>query len=241
MLPWLVPSIVIVLLVTISPLLAWTRVLAPDTAFGPFFVGAFLAFLSVPTLAGAAAFASATGRSWRGRAAIGAIVPFLVVAVLILPNTGHPPIHDATTDAQDTLDFSSAVERRAESLTREEVLAMQRERSPDLAPVVLPIDPAKVFEYAKGVAERSPAWKVERSDPATGRIEAIVESGIFRFVDDVVIRIQPDGTGSRIDMRSRSRFGQSDLGANAERVRAFLAQMTVARLSWGSVRFNRAS
>jgi uncharacterized protein (DUF1499 family) len=47
----------------------------------------------------------------------------------------------------------------------------------------------------------------------------------FGFKDDVAIRISPAGAGSRVDMRSRSRVGRSDLGANARRIREFLARL----------------
>ena len=47
----------------------------------------------------------------------------------------------------------------------------------------------------------------------------------FGFRDDIVVRIRPQGTGSRIDIRAKSRIGQSDLGGNAERIRAFLARV----------------
>jgi uncharacterized protein (DUF1499 family) len=72
-----------------------------------------------------------------------------------------------------------------------------------------------------------PGWQVTGEDAAAGRIEAVATSRLFRFRDDVVIRVQagPQEQGARIDVRSRSRIGQSDLGANAERIRAFLARV----------------
>jgi uncharacterized protein (DUF1499 family) len=73
-----------------------------------------------------------------------------------------------------------------------------------------------------------PGWIVTNADLDSGRIEATATSRIFHFVDDVVIRVRPDGAGSRVDLRSRSRVGQSDLGANAERIRAFCAELAKA-------------
>jgi len=40
-----------------------------------------------------------------------------------------------------------------------------------------------------------------------------------------VVRIAADGTGSRVDVRSLSRIGKSDVGANAKRVREYLAKV----------------
>ena len=47
----------------------------------------------------------------------------------------------------------------------------------------------------------------------------------FGFRDDIVVRIRPEGAGSRVDVRSASRVGRSDIGKNAERVREFLAKL----------------
>ncbi len=68
--------------------------------------------------------------------------------------------------------------------------------------------------------------------PVEATIEATATSGTFRFVDDIVIRIQgPDGADaahSMVDIRSKSRDGQSDLGANAARIRAFIEALNQA-------------
>jgi uncharacterized protein (DUF1499 family) len=64
-------------------------------------------------------------------------------------------------------------------------------------------------------------WEIVAADPAHGRIEATDTTRFFGFKDDVVIRIRPEGSGSRVDVRSKSRVGRSDVGANAARIRAF--------------------
>jgi uncharacterized protein (DUF1499 family) len=66
-------------------------------------------------------------------------------------------------------------------------------------------------------------WDIVASDPAGGRIEATDTTFWFGFKDDVVVRVTPQPTGSRVDVRSLSRVGAGDLGANAGRVRALLA------------------
>ena len=63
--------------------------------------------------------------------------------------------------------------------------------------------------------------------PAEGRLEATDRTRWFGFRDDVVVRVRPDGTGSRVDVRSVSRVGRSDLGTNARRIRAFLDSLRV--------------
>ncbi|MFB3106560.1 MAG: DUF1499 domain-containing protein [Pseudomonadales bacterium] len=55
-----------------------------------------------------------------------------------------------------------------------------------------------------------------------GMIEATATTFWFGFKDDMVVRIRPSGAGSVIDVRSVSRVGMSDLGANARRIGEFL-------------------
>ncbi len=61
--------------------------------------------------------------------------------------------------------------------------------------------------------------------PGDGRLEATDRSAFFGFKDDVVVRVRASDAGSRLDVRSKSRVGLSDVGANARRVRAFLKLM----------------
>jgi uncharacterized protein (DUF1499 family) len=68
-------------------------------------------------------------------------------------------------------------------------------------------------------------WEIVASEPTEGRIEATATTFWFGFKDDVVVRVTPTDGGSRIDVRSVSRVGRSDVGANAERITAYLARI----------------
>jgi len=68
-------------------------------------------------------------------------------------------------------------------------------------------------------------WTIVKSDPAAGTIEGSQRSVFMGFTDDFVVRVSADGAGSRIDMRSESRQGNSDFGVNAARIRAYLAAL----------------
>ena len=59
----------------------------------------------------------------------------------------------------------------------------------------------------------------------TGRIEAVAMTPIFGFRQDVVIRIEPNGEGTLVDMRSTARNGAHDLGADAARIRDFFIDL----------------
>jgi uncharacterized protein (DUF1499 family) len=68
-------------------------------------------------------------------------------------------------------------------------------------------------------------WTIVASDPATGRLEATDTTRWFGFTDDIVVRLTPWGTGTRVDVRSVARRGSADTGTNARRIRRFLAAL----------------
>jgi len=105
---------------------------------------------------------------------------------------------------------------------------LQRDAYPDIVPIVLPVAPAEAFKRVDRVA-MALGWDVVARAPADGRLEAIDTSEWFGFRDDIVVRIRAEGTGSRIDIRSKSRAGESDLGVNARRIRAFIARLKAER------------
>jgi uncharacterized protein (DUF1499 family) len=84
--------------------------------------------------------------------------------------------------------------------------------------------------FARAVeAARALGWEIVAAVPADGRLEATDRTRWFGFRDDVVVRVRPDGAGTRVDIRSVSRVGRSDLGTNARRIRAFVEALRAAR------------
>jgi uncharacterized protein (DUF1499 family) len=67
------------------------------------------------------------------------------------------------------------------------------------------------------------------ADERQGTVEAVATTPWFGFKDDVAVRVSPAGAGSRIDVRSKSRLGRSDLGTNAKRIQELLDRVAVAR------------
>jgi uncharacterized protein (DUF1499 family) len=86
--------------------------------------------------------------------------------------------------------------------------------------VVAPMQQA--FAACIQACARMPRWKLSTEDAAAGIIEGVATSRLLRFKDDFVIRLTTEGDKTRIDMRSKSRVGRGDLGANANRIRAYL-------------------
>ena len=141
-----------------------------------------------------------------------------------------PPIHDITTDTADAPAFVALLEDRNRSpngaaYAGAAVAAQQQKAYPDLKPLVIAAPPREAMQKALDAA-RQMGWEVRASDSAGGRIEATATTPWFGFKDDVVVRIRPEGAGSRVDVRSVSRVGVSDVGANARRIREFLSRLT---------------
>jgi uncharacterized protein (DUF1499 family) len=177
---------------------------------------------------------SAVERMWRTVAV--AVIAFLLGAVaFVLPYDWKrsaqnlPKIHDISTDTVNPPRFVAILPLRAHvanppdyggaQIAKQQVMGY-----PDIAPLVLAAPVDQVFGRALDTAQRM-GWHVVAAEPLEGRIEASDTTFWFGFTDDIVIRITPSGNVSRLDIRSVSRVGLSDVGTNARRIRKFLALM----------------
>lgn len=131
-----------------------------------------------------------------------------------------PPINDITTDTEHPPQFMTA----PKSYPGAAFARQQRAAYPDLAGLALPLPPRDAFAKALAAAQAM-GWEVVGEDAGTGRIEAVDSTPWFAFKDDIAVRVAPAGAGSRIDVRSKSRVGRSDLGTNARRIRAYLERL----------------
>jgi uncharacterized protein (DUF1499 family) len=141
-----------------------------------------------------------------------------------------PPIHDITTDPDNPPTLVVAAPLRKEAgenpvvYEGARVAEQQRQAYPDIQPLTLALAPAAAFNRALDTAQRM-GWTILAADDAAGRIEASDRSRWFGFIDDIVVRITPSGSGSRIDLRSSSRMGRSDFGVNAARVESYFSAL----------------
>jgi uncharacterized protein (DUF1499 family) len=144
-----------------------------------------------------------------------------------------PAIHDITTDTANPPPFVAIAPLRANApngvdYKADENVEPTKQAYPDIQPLVTDVPPADMFKRAEAVA-RATGWEIVAVEPGEGRIEATDTTLWFGFKDDIVIRIQAEGEGSRLDIRSMSRVGKSDLGKNADRIRKFLAALKEAK------------
>jgi uncharacterized protein (DUF1499 family) len=201
---------------------------------------------SVYIAAGAGAVAligsglAAAARQYRV-ALLGVIAAAIALAIVVptwqLQRTASqvPRIHDITTDTDNPPQFVALLAVRQKTANGpeyagEKIARQQKAAYPDIQPLMLSEPPAAAFERALAAA-RSMGWEIVAAVPADGRIEATATTRWFRFKDDIIIRIAAQPAGSRIDVRSKSRLGRSDLGTNAKRIRAYFRTLGNARES----------
>ncbi|ALK09671.1 DUF1499 domain-containing protein [Blastochloris viridis] len=205
-------------------------------ALGVFAAGVAVAALAV--LVALAALAAIWNDGYRGlgRAVAGLMIGLLVVvgpAAMAAFAYRLPAIHDVTTDLNEPPSIiAGAVARSPDAnppnYPGPETAALQRAGYPDLKPLLKDWPPEQAFQAARDAIEKR-RWRVlDQVAPRPGRdgrIEAVVRTLVFGFRDDVVVRIRATAEGSRIDVRSASRIGLHDLGANARRIKSLLADI----------------
>lgn len=139
-----------------------------------------------------------------------------------------PPINDITTDLGSPPSYASADDVPAYSgrdmAYPKHFVEQVRDSYPDLAPIESSLAAGDAYARAQ-IAARSLGWEITYENPEEGTFDATDTTAIFRFVDDVTVRVRSQGWGSRIDVRSKSRDGRGDLGANAARIERFAAQI----------------
>ena len=148
----------------------------------------------------------------------------------LLQARAAPRINDVTTDTRrpPAMVVTQQMRKGAANPAAypgESAAAPQRAAYPDIVPIVLTVAPAEAFKRVDRVA-MALGWDVVARAPAEGRLEAVDTTDWFGLQDDIVVRVRAEGTtGSRVDIRSKSRLGESDFGANARRIREFMERL----------------
>jgi uncharacterized protein (DUF1499 family) len=214
----------------VGPAAAHFEVVAPMIGFVVFALGILLA-AAATVLAVVALIAG--GREGRSKALIGLLAGLAVVTVTIVvasPGASVPRINDITTDLADPPRFVHAgtlAENQGSDLSYpgEEFAAQQRQGYPDLAGLRLAMPPDQAFARVQLAARAVEGWHLTREDPAARALEGYDTSQLFRFKDDFVIEVREDDGAAVVHMRSKSRDGRGDVGANAKRIRGFFARL----------------
>jgi hypothetical protein len=206
------------------------------------FFGA-LAFAGLSILVGLAGAIAIWQDGSRGISRI--LVAFLISAALLaypaylaIQYRKLPRIHDITTDPIDPPRFDALARLRTGDGTNPAVYAglysaeQQRIAYPDIETAELEVPVQRAYEITLQLVNKRKWLVIDERSPQpprrVGRIEAVARTPIMGFREDVSIRVTPDGEDSRVDIRSASRYFESDLGSNAARVRKLIDDITTA-------------
>jgi len=230
-----------VVAVLVSILIVRFGFLEMKPALTTFFGALGLTALSI--LVGLAGFAAIWQNGSRGMGRI--LLAFLINAIVLaypaylaLQYRKLPAIHDITTDPIDPPRFEALARLRTGDGTNTAVYtglysaALQRQAYPDIEPVQLEIPVERAYAITLQLVNKRKWLVIDERAPVPprriGRIEAVARTPIMGFREDVAIRVMPDGDDSRVDIRSSSRYFESDLGSNAARVSKLIDDLTAA-------------
>ncbi|HEY2106948.1 MAG TPA: DUF1499 domain-containing protein [Candidatus Binataceae bacterium] len=163
---------------------------------------------------------------------LGAILTALLV-YLALGAKGYPAINDITTNADNPPEFVNAqklAQNQGRNLTYDKAKVAQRQQQGygTLQALALSMDPDQAFKEVGTLASEMHGWKITYTDPRTRTLEGVATTQLFRFHDDFVIQVRPASSGSMVEMRSKSRDGEGDVGANYKRIQGFFASLSAA-------------
>ncbi|MGY3586818.1 hypothetical protein ACVIGB_004122 [Bradyrhizobium sp. USDA 4341] len=230
-----------VVAVVVSIIIVRFGFLEVKPALATFFGALGLAGLSI--LLGLAAFAAIWQNGTRGMGRI--LLAFLIDAAIL----GYPAyltyqyrklprIYDVTTDAIDPPKFEALARLRTGEGTNPAAYAglysaeKQRAAYPDIETVELETPVDRAYEMTLRLVNRRKWLVIDARAPQPprriGRIEAVARTPIMGFREDVSIRVTPDDEDSRVDIRSASRYFDTDLGSNAARVKKLIEDLNSA-------------
>jgi uncharacterized protein (DUF1499 family) len=230
-----------VVAVLVSILIVRFGFLEMKPALATFFGALGCAGLSI--LIGLAAFAAIWQNGSRG---MSRILLAMLIDVVVLAYPAYmaiqyrklPPIHDITTDPIDPPRFDALARLRGADGTNTAVYAglysaeQQRQAYPDIEPIDLETPAQRAYDLSLQLVNKRKWLVIDERPPqpprGVGHIEAVARTPIMGFREDVSIRVVPDGEDSRVDIRSSSRYFESDLGSNAARIMKFTDDLNSA-------------
>jgi uncharacterized protein (DUF1499 family) len=218
-----------VVLFATGPLGIQLGALQPFTGFRIFLLGGLLGLLALATgVLGLFFTRPAAYRGGRPRALVGTVLGAIVTAAILMGargGAGVPAINDITTNPADPPAFASDPWKQGRDMSYPAGFAeQQRAGYPDLAPIVVAMPPAAALDRVASLFAQN-GWVVTQKDPVSNTLTGTDTSRLFKFVDDIVVRARPQDGGSVVDIRSKSRVGRGDMGANAARIRKLSAEL----------------
>jgi len=158
--------------------------------------------------------------------AVIAIIPVIPLALQAKKASSVPYIHNISTDVVNAPEFNKVLTLRTDQdnphqYDADALAELQQKAYPEVKTLMTAMSVEEALIKAEKVA-RELGWEIVDVDASNGLVEATETTLLWGFKDDIVIRVQPSGSETAVDLHSVSRFGQSDLGVNAARIEKFL-------------------
>ncbi len=171
-----------------------------------------------------------------GRAVVASYLGAILTALLVylaMGAFGYPAINDITTDFDNPPQFvhaQSLPQNHGRNLAYDKAKYAQRQQQGyrALEPLKLSMDPDAAFREASMLASEMHGWRVTYTDAKSRSLEGVATTRLFRFKDDFVIQVRPASSGSLVEMRSKSRDGEGDVGANYKRIENFFTTLSAS-------------
>jgi uncharacterized protein (DUF1499 family) len=210
---------------------------APFFGFQLFLLGLLLGVVAlVAGLIGLFRTRRPQARAAHGRAVVASYIGAMLTALLVylvLGARGYPAINDITTDVNNPPEFVHAGMLPANHgrdlhYDKAKYAEPQQQGYGMLEPLQLAMDPDQAFKEVATVASEMRGWTITNENPKARSIEGVAITRLFRFRDDFVIQVRPAPSGSLVEMRSKSRDGVGDAGANYKRIKSFFKSLSAA-------------
>lgn len=228
-------AVIAIIMFTISGFGYQWKIWGLGTGFKLLTWGAYLAMFGILiTLISVIITRPGSRKSGFGISVLGLLISLVITGTALFfyhRATSAPAIHDISTDTVYPPQFKAVLPLRKNAPNGSayggaKVAELQHEFYPDIRPLILEVPPGVAYQRSLKAAHEMSWWKIQAADSLEGRIEATSTIPWFGFKDDIVVRIDTTQSGgSRIDVRSMSRLGGSDIGQNARRVRSYIGKI----------------
>ncbi|AFY38374.1 hypothetical protein Lepto7376_2075 [[Leptolyngbya] sp. PCC 7376] len=158
-----------------------------------------------------------------------AVLPSMVAIPMVMNDLRYPRINDVATNVEAPPTFVAALQiapnTRRDMSFPEKNGPIIHKAYPNIHPLILDEPLEHVFQRIETLARIQPGWVITRHDAITFTLEGEATTSFFRFIDDFIIHVSDYEGKARIDIRSKSRDGLVDAGANAKRIQTFFKQL----------------
>ena len=195
----------------------------------PAMKGWMLSALGVLSGLGVSIAIAFTGRSDLLWAAVFAVLPSMIAIPKVIRDLRYPRINDVATNVEHPSAFVAALQA-APNTGRDMSFPEKngpiiREAYPNVCPLILDESLEQIFQRIEPLAKIQPGWVITRRDAKAHTLEGEAKTSFFRFVDDFIIHVSDQEGKALINMRSKSRDGLVEAGANAKRIQRFFEQV----------------